>query len=394
MLRIAWLLWVIFYLSVTNPWICWGADDDKTATRIRKVKSNWTHYRHLAQLKAPLSREVERNSFLKKHHGVYKDVDRNKRLGLTDTIIVIVQLVQKQANNPQPKMALLNNMICHLERHGLTSVVYLSRYLFNSTTHPVHSHFVPNDNMLYMPYPDLMFWEMLLAHSKTSSISPKQAAKHPYPNFKEHGDKAVLFAVLELLKANLNVILLDDDVMLLRDPIPFLINNHITADIVTPEDTRQCTFLASPLLDVSKWKHIQPEINLGVTFFRSRVALIQLVQRWMNLVVHNGQKAFFPFRRIVETDNSCHTRRRRPSPLLAVDSAPATSSDTNPNRYSNPLSICYLSNTLFQNGFMNSFRCGKYNRHPVYVLTLSEEILAHRDYFSPHNSLAKVAKHV
>jgi hypothetical protein len=249
--------------------------------------------------------------------------------------------------------------------------------------------------MLYLPFPDLSFWDMLVTQGKTSSTPVKQTAKHPYPNFKEYGDKAVLFAVLELLKNDLNVILLDDDVMLLRDPIPFLINNHITADIVTPEDTRQCVFLANPLLAVSKWKTMQPEINLGVTLFRSRVPVIQLVERWMKLVEYNGQKAFFPFRRVMETDNSCHTRRRAAGSGRNTVKLSRSGGDHNMmTSKQKPLSICYLSNTLFQNGYVNSFRCGKYNRNPVYVMTLSEEILAQRNYFSPLNLIAKVGKNV
>lgn len=293
-------------------------------------------------------------------------------------------------------MSLLNNMICHLERHGLMAVLYLSRYLFN-TSIPVHSNFVPNDSVLPIPYPDLSFWNMLVKQGKTTSIPSTQTAKFPYPNFKEYGDKAVLFAVLELLKSDLNVILLDDDVMLLRDPTPFLINHHITADIVTPEDTRQCVFLANPLFAVSKWKQMQPEINLGVTFFRSRVPVIKVVERWMHIVVFNGQKAFYLFRRFVETDNSCHTRRRGGrgrGELAAHAMVNGQRTDTNTSMMtpsnSKLLSICYLSNTLFQNGYVNSFRCGKFSRNPVYLMTLSEEILAHRDYFSPSNSLVKV----
>ena len=380
-LSISRLFWVTSCLLITSR-IC--VSDSKAAQHARDVKTNWTRYQQLAQEQAMSSREVELGAVLQMHRGVYKDNTRNVHLGLTHTVIVIVQLVQKQKEiyNPRPKMSLLNNMICHLERHGLMAMVYLSRYLFNNSV-PVQNHFVPNNNMLYVPYPDLSFWNMLVTLGKTTSTPAKQTATLPYPNFKEYGDKAVLFVVLELLHSNLNVILLDDDVMLLRDPTPFLINNHITADIVTPEDSRQCVFLANPLFDVSKWKHMQPEINIGVTFFRSRRPVIKLVQRWMNMVVYNGQKVFSLFRRFVDTDNTCHTRQRRVD--LEVNSVNISKISK-----SKPVSICYLSNTLFQNGYVNSFRCGKYNKNPVYLMTLTEEILALRNHFSPHNSLAKV----
>jgi hypothetical protein len=342
----------------------------------------------------PPPREVELKVILDKHRGVYKDEERNERLGLSNTVILIVQLVQKQNNNPRPRMSLLNNMICHLQRHGLAAMLYLSRYLFNINI-PIESHFVPNDNMIYVPFPDLSFWNMLVSFGQTMTPSTKQRARLPYPNFREYGDKAVLFTVMELLKADLNVILLDDDVMLFRDPVPFLINNHITADIVTPEDSRQCVFLGNPLLDSSKGSNMQPEINIGVTFFRSRMRIIQLVQRWMDMVQYNGQKAFSPFRRIMETDNSCHTRRR--GVMVHPVNAPGTTGTFNLSssmavEVSKRMSICYLSNTLFQNGYVNSFRCGKYNNNPVYSLTLSEEVLAHRDFFHPNNSISKVSK--
>jgi hypothetical protein len=384
-------LWLLsLLLLTTRVGICLGGPhDDKWAMHARSVRNNWTQYRHMADVEAVTSREVELNDALQKYRGVYKDNAINQRLGLSNTVILIVQLVQKQAYNNRPKMSLLNNMICHLERLGLKSVLYLSRYLFNNSDVPVHSHFVPNENVVYAPYPDHSFWSMLVTQGKTATTPSKQVARLPYPNFKEYGDKVVLFAVLELLKANLNVILLDDDVMLLRDPIPFLISSHITADIVTPEDTRQCMFLANPLLDVSKWRHLQPEINIGVTFIRSRLQTIQLVKRWMNLVELNGQKAFSPFRRIILTDNSCHTRRRNSfsdSSNLKVFGVNSSASSA----AAAPLTICYLSNTLFQNGFMNSHRCGKYNKNPVYLLTISEEVLSLRNFFSPRNLIAKV----
>ena len=353
------------------------------AGRVDEVRANWTRYRQAALVAAPVARDEELGAIMKKHRGVYQDTVRNRRMGLADTVVVIVQLIQHQVNNPRPRMALLNNMICHLERHGLMTALYLSRYLFNASI-PVESHFVPNNAVLYVPFPDLSFWNMLVSFGRTSMPSPKQKSKLPYPNFKEYGDKAVLFTVLEMLQFGLNVILLDDDVMLLRDPVPFLINNHITADIVTPEDTRQCTFLANPLLDVSKWKTLQPEINLGVTFFRSRPIIIQLVRRWMNLIHYNGQKAFFPFRRVMETDNSCHSRRR------GIVNAP----DFNfTHENSKRMSICYLSNTLFQNGYVNSFRCGKFDKNPVYALTLSEEVLVYKDYFLPRKLNMEVCKY-
>lgn len=370
------LLWCVFFLFVANIWVCTEA----TIYSQQSVLMNWTTYRHAARTKNPPPRDEELNSFLmSKHRGVYKDHDRNKQLGLTNTVVLIIQLVQKQTDNFTPRMALLNNMICHLERHGIMSVLYLSRYLFNRTI-PVENHFVPNDHMLYVPFPDLSFWDMLISVGQTSSPFSKQRAKFPYPNFKEYGDKAVMFCVLELLKADLNVILLDDDVMLFRDPVPFLINKHITADIVTPEDSRQCVLLGNPLFDVSKWKTLQPEINLGVTFFRSRAQVILLVRRWMNLIQYNGQKAFFPFRRVMDTDNSCHTRRREVEP-------PTRNKSSEDSRR---MSICYLSNTLFQNGYVNSFRCGKYNMNPLYSLVLAEEVLTHKNHFSPGHSLAKV----
>ena len=383
-------IWLVLVLSV---WLCVieCISEDKAAAHVREVTGNWTRYRDLAREKVTVPRRVELKSVLEKHYGVYKDKKRNEKLGLTKTVILIVQLVQKQANNPNPKLSLLNNMICHLERHRLVSMIYLSRYLFDnseSSSTVLESHFVPNDNMIYVPYPDLDFWDMLVTRSKTSSTPIKQTARYSYPNFREYGDKSVLFAVLELLRVDLNVILLDDDVMLLRDPVPFLANRNITADIVTPEDTRQCVFISNPLLSINKWKSMQPEINLGVTFFRSRSISIRFVQRWMNMVEYNGQKALFPFRRILTTDNSCHTRQRTDR-IFTDDAVEMNSTLDKPK----PISICYLSNTLFQNGYVNSFRCGKFNKNPIYSLTISEEIVALRNYFSPNNTIKKVSRY-
>lgn len=380
------MLQPLFALIILTVWICEAVDKQTLITE--QVRSNWTRYRDAARALDPPRRADELRSIMKNYKGVYRDPERSRRMGVSDTVILIVQLIQKQDNNSQPRMPLLNNMICHLERHGLSAVLYLSRYLFDSHF-PVKDHFVPNNGMLYVPFPDLSFWSMLVTFGRISTPSRKQRAKMPYPNFREYGDKAVLFTVMELLELNKNVILLDDDVMLLRDPIPFLINNHITADIVTPEDTRQCKFLANPLLDVSKWRTLQPEINLGVTFFRSRAAIIKLVRRWMNLVHYNGQKAFVPFRRIMETDNSCHSRRMTGRSQHTGPEALKSLSISN-NSSTSRMSICYLSNTLFQNGYVNSYRCGKFDKNPVYSLTLSDEVWTLRDHFSPENHIAEV----
>ena len=233
-------------------------------------------------------------------------------------------------------MPLLKNMLCHLDRHRLVPFIFLSRYLFKNDSKPLLSHFPPHKKAHFIPYPDLSFWTALEIYGRTSAIPKRQSAKLPYPNFREYGDRAVLFAVLELLEADKNVILIDDDVMLLRDPIPFLAGPHIKSDIVTPEDTRQCVFISAPLFDVVKGPSIQPEINLGLTSFRANDRTTKLVHRWMNAVEWNGQKTFRLFRRLVNVDTSCHIRRKSFQDVKVSPDLP---------------SICYLSNTLFQNGF-------------------------------------------
>jgi hypothetical protein len=405
---------VFLLLSVrakSNLWICLALAASAAAVEqvpivsVSPVPSSNRYFDHfrtrrdILRNNSAYNRSREISAAFRTYHGPYQDAAKSKSLGVDDIVILMVYVQQDESVSPSASsLAMMQNTQCHLARHGLKAVLALTRNYFQL---PDHDHgnpknqnhynisademFVDNDTFSLMPYPDEFFWDTMLTLRYWNKNFVKQ--QKSYPTFGEYVDLIKMMAVLELLLAGKHVFLLDDDVLLIRNPIPFIIGN---ADIVAMEEKRSCNLNDRPIMQNEAVEGIMhdhsPEINFGFILMRSTQANIAAIrEKWLVIPASNGNfgKSFKTFvHRVYEPCSSCKFRSF--GNVSHLSGTPANHSS------GNKPTICILSNTLFQNGFINGPQCGHYSADPTYSLVLAEEIASLRNFILPNNTFSKV----
>ena len=322
---------------------------------------------------------------LQTYRGPYQDAAKSKALGLQNAVILMVHVQENEAKIPA--LSMFRNTQCHMARHGLQAVLSLSRNYFRPTEEGVtgvnataSEMFVDNDTLKLLPFPDELFWDTMLTvrqYNRVFDTTPPF-----YPTFREYGDFIKMIPLLELLLIGKSVFLMDDDVLLVRNPIPFIF--HGNADMVSMEEKRVCEFSGRPIMnnEISTiFRFHSQEINLGFIMMHPTIKNINFLKNiWYQAPVSNGNlgKSSLSFHSKLEESHSCKMRRFDNS-IQMSESSVNTSKPT----------LCFLSETLFQNGYVNGPQCG-FGNAPMYRLVLAEEILSLTNILFPDNSLPEV----
>ena len=352
-----------------------SSNEKEVDIKLKVARDAWSKFAAAARAHMPNRREyvLQRLSYVPR---VYKDSTKSILLGLENTIIITSHLWNMD-NSPKKT---ITSLACNLDRFSLSALFYLpvgssAENLFYSKPN------IPGESTIFtIDFPDEKYWTFLL--HKTNAM--KNSSRAPYsanlnmPNHAEYGSLSKLIAILEIIELGINVIYLDDDVMLVRDPIPFLIRGNV--DIVASMEARVCDNIHTPIRlqyggTVEKFKRVEP--NTGVAYYRSRDEVIYLILSWIHVMIkkqiYNDQKAF-PFWLISYFTDACLIRRR-------AGNSESSRQGRNHSSF-HGLSACYLPNTLFPNGVMMQ-RC--FNKYHAYAI--SQDILSLRNLLLPGNEI-------
>jgi hypothetical protein len=330
---------------------------------LNSSKILWNQYANDA-----MKRQPDRSSYIRrtlmKSPRVYISEEKSASLGLKNTII-ISSYVWVGDNSPKD---LFRSFSCALSRFGLAALLIVP---FEAVLSDGLLDNIDTKHVTPVSYPDELFWKLLLKKSNNikSSTRAKYSTTYSIPNFEEYGGLVKVVAVSEVLELGYNVIYLDADIVLLRDPIPFLLRGN--ADFTSALESRQCDIPHTPIrirygetIDAQK----SAEPNTGVMHIRQSNRTINLFRTWTSVLIKRqifcDQKAF-PFWTIQEVSDCC-----------------SAGQTYFPVRYSGSkgFSVCYLSPTLFSNGFFMRRCIGS-----LYFRIVSHEIFNNRFTISPYS---------
>lgn len=256
------------------------------------------------------------------------------------TVFVHILRIQKSTALYQE---LLQNYICMAKEHDLVLVIYLLELDPQRFEEHAKAIMALSEHIHVIDYPYALYWQMV-GKKSMQSLGPVQF-RFIDVHFKNVGFVLMVIPMYEILQLGYNVLYLDLDIGLLRNPVPYLV--HSDADLILSAELRTCHF-DSILHDAKATTTLKlSELNTGILFAKSNPNTLKLYETWILAIVNQGivndQKAL----RIGDFGGmqvfDCN-------PLLPRDvvqqhySKPVTD-----NKISNPtVKFCVLNDLLFQ----------------------------------------------
>lgn len=291
--------------------------------------------------------------------GVYKPSARHRHPNVTalqNTVLITVVA----ANTPENEKysIFLRHLLCYIQHHRLKLVVFYLHHAYPEWKRD----FEHLDHVYLLTYPDYMFWQ-LVSTKQTEIIEGNAYAKYDsdIPTFSSYGALVMLVPVLETLEHNFNVIFLDADVVLVRDPIPYLIQSQ--ADLSMSIESRGCQeYFSAAYPNFFDYYKIEP--NSGVMYARATPSGKEMFRGWLEMIVDNNfvndQRAFHPKELEARYDASCHQGRHAYTPPIIKNMNFTESSPT----------FCYYDELWVQNGMIGITCPGKKQFRDEWVLNM------------------------
>lgn len=272
--------------------------------------------------------------------GVYRDKIKSLQFGLQNTV-----LLQVVSYNNLPAFhryrKLTENLFCFEENFGLKTVVFV---LAEGQSEVMDLDF---PGVQFLSYPHQLFWA-LLAQFKDNDINTGYNTKSyegVVPSFANHGALVSLVPAFEVLSLGYDVLFIDLDVALVRDPIPYLTRGN--ADLVMQMELRSCDFPSR--IQSTRWNTIEP--NTGLMLIRNNKNSFKFYENWLKLVIQgnvmNDQK-------VMDLSTATHITTCNTGSLIPGDKD--AKRGLRLGNKSGAVSFCYLNEFLFQNG-LSTFHC-------------------------------------
>lgn len=320
---------------------------------------NQTFIQELILKTSNSTRSTVVNQTLHQAAGVYKDKQKGRKMRLERTVFTTV--ISFNLKEIFHYKVFFQNFVCFARHYDFDVVVYVLHHHLEDVDAELNA--ISQMGVRALSYPDELFWRILA--TKRSPIIPgshrmnrAEYRQSTFPSFQNHGALVMLVPVLEVLEYGFNAIFFDVDIGFIQDPVPFLIKGD--ADLVVAMEPRICMDIYPSALQMDyDWKKVEP--NTGVMHVRSTPSGRRFYRSFLTEIVdenaNNDQRVFRP-----HLMNGTFT----PNCNWNVSSVPTLL----PPYYS---SYCFLSEILFQNGFI-AFSCGRRKKsHDSWVLAMREQ---------------------
>lgn len=222
--------------------------------------------------------------------------------GLDRTVIVMV--FQGKLDDSD-ESRLMKNFLCFAEHYGMKPVVY---FLHHQSANVLNDWQLLQSRGAYtLSYPESLFWNILATKKTPVSIAKGSASYFSsLPEVGAFGDLVNLLPVLEVLYHGYNAILLHPEMIMVRDPVPYLLRANTDMQFAFERGCQD--YFTSDHPEFTDWSKVEPTSGLAVV--RSTEPAIATYRQWLELLVRDNKfyakKAFDRANLHLEYDSSCH----------------------------------------------------------------------------------------
>lgn len=163
------MIWITLLLLKLVIFIVYVINSFLSFTYINEINQyNYTEFYNLSLHYYDKSRNGKLIPMIQEMKGIYQNKSKSIDMNLQDTILITV-LSYNEIHTKHYKIY-FKNFLCFIQHYQLNILVYLVHHLIDLDQEIYElEHFVPDQNIRIITYPDALYWSLL--SSKTNSMS-------------------------------------------------------------------------------------------------------------------------------------------------------------------------------------------------------------------------------